>query len=141
MKKVLGLSLALAFFASCSDDDGPVDMGKLTRKWYQVSTEANGETEPYDENEVCGKDYIEFISGGTFKSVDVYDCDGTMPLMDTSTDTYTTSGHTITVGSGSNTGSVTVEKLNSNELKISYQDDWDGDGDEEKVIETYTSTP
>ncbi len=145
MKKLIGLGLAVALFASCSDDDGGIDKNKLMGKWYNVSTNANGETELYDDHEVCGKDYIEFASGGIFRSVDVYGCEGTAAVSDTETGTYTTSGNKLTVGfSGENVegeDTVTVTKLTASELKISYRDDDDGDGDEETIIVTYTSTP
>ncbi len=141
MKKLIGLGLALALFSSCSDDDSSVNMDNLIGKWYYVSVTANGETELYDDHEVCGKDYIEFSADGTLTSVDVWDCDGTTPVTDVESVMYTTSGNKITAMASGLSSTVTVTKLTSGELEISYRGDDDGDGDEETVIDTYSSTP
>lgn len=142
MKKVIGLGLAMALFASCSDDDSSssVNMNNLEGKWYYVSTNANGETEPYDDHEPCGKDYIEFADG-ILTDVDVWDCDGNTPVTEEYSMAYTVSGNKITASAGGETQTVTVKKLTSSELKIAYRDDDDGDGDEETITETYSRNP
>lgn len=144
MKKVLGLGLAVALFASCSDDDkggSSVDMDNLVGKWYYVSATANGETEMYDDHETCGKDYLELTSDNMVKFGDVYGCDGTTPQLEEATiGAYTVSGKKVMFVSAEGNQTLTVKKLTSSELKVSYTDDWDGDGDEETITETYSST-
>ncbi|MCW4468174.1 lipocalin family protein [Flavobacterium sp. MFBS3-15] len=144
MKKVIGLGLAVALFASCSDDDsssGSINPDNLLKKWYYVSVNANGETELWDDHEACGKDYIEFSSGGVLTNVDVYGCDGNTPLTDVFNAAYTVNGNKITATAGGETQTVTIKKLTASELKVAYTTDYDGDGDEETVTETYSSNP
>ncbi|MGQ2983254.1 lipocalin family protein [Flavobacterium sp.] len=120
MKKLIGLSLALALFASCSDDDSSssssVNMDHLTKKWYPVTTTINGVDIPYDDHEECGNDYIEFIEGGVFKEVDVWDCE---PMTDTGT--YTVANKTITTVVDGYTEVATIKSLSSTKLVVTTE--------------------
>lgn len=140
MKKFLALGcLTALLFASCSDDDSSsVDMSKLVGKWYNASITANGQTIPYDDNEVCGKDYIEFTSDKVVKQVDVYDCDGNTPVSDSYSGTYSTDGNKITITIFEQSATATVTRLDGNTLSVTYKEDFDEDGDTEDVTETYT---
>ena len=137
MKRIFGLAIAGLMLASCSNDDdnNKVNMKQLERKWYHVSTTVLGVTEPYDDHEPCGRDYIEFKSG-TITSVDVYDCDGATPLTESFTSTYTVSGNTIIV-SGDDPAEVT--KLNKDTLELTIMSDDDGDGADDKLVLLFTS--
>lgn len=77
MKKFLSLVLGLVLLSACSSDDkeSSVDSTKLTKKWYYSTTKVFGMTFPYEDHEPCGKDYIEFLTGGIVNSVDIWDCE------------------------------------------------------------------
>ncbi|MEO5776339.1 MAG: lipocalin family protein [Flavobacterium sp.] len=137
MKKIKLIALAilsgLAF--SCSSDDGPSTSGEFTGKWYFKETRVGGETIPYDDHEVCGKDYIQFNADGTGKSVDVYNCAEFDEIF-----TYTRNGNNITLTFGGEPSTVQITELSSTTLKVKSTYDYDGDGDEEQVIEVLTRT-
>ncbi len=142
MKKkflVLGLGAMLAFSCS-SDDSDSLDYSKLTRKWYNVSEKVDGETYAYDDHETCGKDYIEFMDTGMGRVVDVFGCDGGVQT-DESEFAWVREGKVVTVSSFGFSNEGTITKLNSNTLQFKVVYDWDGDGEDDEVIETYTSTP
>jgi Lipocalin-like domain len=117
MKKLLGLALMAGLFASCSDDDSAstsVNMDLLFRKWYPTTWVVNGQSMPYDDHEECGNDYLEFMSGGTAKFVDVWDCE---EYVDEGT--YTVDGNVITTNLDEfGNESVEVKKLTSTDLVI-----------------------
>jgi hypothetical protein len=141
MKKFLGLGLLAIAFASCSDDDGPnVDMNQLAKKWYFSSYSVAGQTFPDEDNEPCGKDNIEFAAG-TYTAIDVYDCVDGAPVSDVITGTYTVDGHIVTLNIFGESSTATVTELTATSLKVSYQDDFNDDGNSVTIIETYTSTP
>lgn len=141
MKKFFALAGAIALCAACSDDDNEsIDYSNLTKKWYNVSEKANGETYPYDDHEVCGKDYVEFMTDGTGSFVDVWDCDPGVVSDEFEFD-WARSGKTVTVSTGSVSQEVTIQKLTGTTLEIKVVYDHDDDGDDEPVIETYTSNP
>ena len=139
MKKAFVMLSALAMLAACSDDDDSPDYGKLTRKWYNVSERVGGETIPYDDHEVCGKDYLEFFDNGTGRFVDVFACEPT--ASDEMEFSWTRSGNKITVSGMGITQQVTIHKLSATTLEIKSRYDWDDDGDDDTVIERYTSDP
>ena len=100
MKKIVALLVVVAIalsFSNCSnndDDSTSVTEANFTKKWYYVSYEVNGQTIPY-ENSECARDYIKFISGGTFEEYLVMSCD---PLVaETVNGTWSLSGNTITL--------------------------------------------
>lgn len=134
-------AVALTLGACSSDDESSVDYSKLTRKWYFVAEKVEGETIPYEDHEPCGKDYVEFMSGGMFQYVDVFDCTGNEPLTDNYEGTWTREGNTLTVMLFGEPGEIQIKKLNSSSMEISEVYDYDGDGDEETVVSTFTSTP
>lgn len=135
MKKFFTLGLSLLLLASCSnDDDNSIDAAKLTnKKWYFGTTKVLGQTIPYDDHEACGKDYIEFLSSGTLRQVDVFNCEE-----DEYTVPYTLKGNKVTVSDLGQKVTVTISKLTSSTLEITYKDDYDDNGTQETVVETYT---
>jgi len=141
MKKLLGLGLALALFASCSDDDSSssVNMDNLSGKWYPVSTKAGDETFEY-EHESCAKDYLEFAASGVFKTYEVWGCTGSQVSdSDESTGTYSVSGNKVTIAIDGGTETVTVKKLTSSTLHVTYREDMDEDGEADiTVTEIYS---
>ncbi len=136
MKKIFTLGLGLLMLASCSsDDDNSIDAAKLTdKKWYYGTTKVLGQTIPYDDHEECGKDYIEFLSTGTLRNVDIWDCEE-----DVFSIPYTLKGNKVTVSAFGETMTVTIRKVTNTVLEISYKEDFDDNGTEETVIETYTN--
>ena len=141
MKKFLGLALVAVAFASCSDDDGPsVDMNQLVKKWYVSTYTIEGVAMP-DDNEPCGKDNIEFFANGTLTTVDVYDCNGNTPVSDNESGTYTVDGQKVTLNIDGDSTTATVTELTGSTLKVTYEEDWSGDGTLVTIVETYTSTP
>ena len=118
MKKLLGLGLALLCLTACSDDDSAkpaVDTAKLTQKWYYVSTKIGGQTIPYDGNEACGKDYMEFLTANVVKDVDVYDC---QQDPDVTTGSYTVADKTLTTVLDGETIVYTMKKLDAKNLQL-----------------------
>lgn len=136
MKKIYTLGLGLLLLASCSSDDGgsSIDVSQLTKKWYFNTTKVAGQTIPYDDHEDCGKDYIEFVEGGEMRQVDVWDCE---EYVDTAE--WTLEGKTITISFFGQSASATITKLTETVLEVKTKYDFDEDGDEETVVETYTS--
>lgn len=127
MKKFLGLGLVMLVFASCSDDDSSsnnnnqnpdpdpstIDINHLEKKWYPVSTIANGITIPYDDHEECGYDYVEFADGGVFKEGDIWDCE-----LWEDVGTYTVDGNDITTNIDGYIEEVTITKLTATEFVV-----------------------
>ena len=108
MKKMFTLALGLVLLGSCSSDDSgssTIDTAQLTnKKWYYSNSIVNGVSFPYLDHEACGKDYIEFLAGGVYRDVDVWDCEN-----DITTGTWSLNGETITVNvanEGSNNGNI-----------------------------------
>ena len=137
MKKILTLVLGLTMMAACSsDDDGSstVDNSKITKKWYHNSTIIFGQEFPYDDHEECGKDYVEFLVNGTFKDVDVWDCE-----LDVETVTWKLEGSKLTLVFPDGSKELIVSKLTETVLEVTHQEDYDGDGAEETVISTFTN--
>lgn len=124
MKKVFGLLMAATLIVSCSDDDKKpsVDMSKLTAgKWYYSSSKTTAagqsETEAYEHSCTTSKDYVQFANGSV-TDVNYYsDC-----TSDSTTDTYTLSGSTIT----SDGEVVTVKELSSSKFVIESSETYEG---------------
>lgn len=134
MKKVLSLAIAILCLASCgSDDDAPaVNLDNLQKRWYNVSTIVGGQTIPYDGNEACGKDYLEFQAAGVLKEVDVYDC---QQDPDTTTGTYTAADKTLTTMLDGETITYTIKTLSASKMELVTT--FNGTG----ITYVYTSTP
>lgn len=137
MKKVYALGLGLLFLASCSSDDGggsTIDVSQLTKKWYLNTTIVEGQTIPYDDHEDCGKDYLEFVEGGQFRQVDVWECEEYVEEA-----VWALDGNTITISLFGQSVSTNIVTLTATVFEVENAYDFDGDGDEEMVRETYTS--
>ncbi len=139
MKKMFTLALGLVLLGSCSSDDSgssTIDTAQLTnKKWYYSNSIVNGVSFPYLDHEACGKDYIEFLAGGVYRDVDVWDCEN-----DITTGTWSLNGETITVNvanEGSNNGNIV--SLTTNSLTVSSSFDFNEDGTSETVIQNFTS--
>ncbi len=134
MKKILLAALTLSLFA-CSKDDKKVDNYYETAilgKWAPTTTTANGITEPYDDHEDCGKDYIAFQAGGVLSTTDVFNCEE-----ETNFGTYAISQNFIVANLYGASQALTITNLTPAELVVTYMDDYDGDGTEELVTERY----
>lgn len=140
MKKSIFVLGAVIALAACSDDDESFNYGQLTKKWYNVSEKVGGETFPYEDHESCGKDYVEFLSNGTGRFVDVVACEPGVITDDYEFD-WSRSGKKITVAAGIENQTVTINKLTSNTLEIKAVYDYDDDGEDDTVISVYTSNP
>ncbi len=144
MKKLLGLSLAIFCFVSCSSDDDKaapepsVNLTQLAKRWYNVSYIVGGQTIVYDGNPTgtCGRDFSEFVAGGTLRRSDITDCQ-TDPAVTTGTYTANeTAGiTTLTTAIGGTTSNYTVVKLNATELQLQRVNS------NPVTIEVYTSNP
>jgi hypothetical protein len=134
MKKLMSLAFALVCLASCSsDDDAPsVNLDNLQKRWYNVSTIVGGQTVPYDGNESCGKDYLEFQASGLLREVDVYDC---QEDPDTTIGTYTAVESTLTTILDGETITYTISELNASGLRLKTT--FNGT----EIIYVFTSTP
>lgn len=134
MKKILAFGAFALLLTACSDDDGPsINYNNLYKKWYNVGFKVNGNTIPYDDHEVCGKDYIEF-SESTVSFVDVYGCDGGVQA-GSDVLPYTRNGRNITADGET----VKIKKLTSTALEIEVIGDYDEDGDDDTIVNVYTS--
>lgn len=138
MRKLFLFALAsIAMLSSCSSDDSVnVTEDKLTKKWYYKSYQANGETEPYDHLP-CAKDYVEFLSTGSYIEFYVSNCS---PLQtDPSTGSWVLDGNTVAVAIDGENYSGKVTKLSDTELQLTVRADYDDDGDEENVKVNFTN--
>ena len=142
MKKIITLFVLVAMslsFSYCSDDDNDstaVTEANIAKKWYYVSYEVNGQTIPY-ENSECARDYIKFISGGTFEEYLVMSCD---PLVaETVNGTWSLSGNTISGTIFGETVTGTVSSLTATTLQITDTFDFDDDGTDETVKINYST--
>lgn len=137
MKKVLALAfVAISFLTSCSSDETvSVTDEKLKRKWYFRSYQSQGETVQY-VHQNCVKDYFELLSDGVFTNNYVTSCG---PLIYfTSTGSWTVSGDLITTNESGESKTGKITKLSDTNLQITYQGDFDEDGEEETMKVNYT---
>lgn len=136
MKKFLTLVLGLIMITACSSDDkgsSTVDGAKITKKWYFSTTKIGGQTIPYTDHEDCGKDYVEFLSSGVFREVDVMDCE---LIIDAGT--WNLDGKNLTIFFSDGPKDFVVSKLTATVLEVTYQEDYDDNGVLETVITTFT---
>lgn len=122
--KFSGLLLASALLFSCSSDD---DNGSasIVGKWAFVDTVVDGVSEPYDDHEDCGKDYVEFKADNTYVSVDVWGCEEDVDDYGT----YSLNGNKLTINGMTNDVTITNTRLS-----IIAMEDYDDDGTLEEVI-------
>jgi hypothetical protein len=132
---VLALGLTLT---SCSDDDNSSNntSGNLEGKWIYDKTGAVVEGHDlfidYSHQEGCNKDYIEFVSGGNYKEVEY---SGSECEMSTDETTWSRSGNTLTVGTGEDAMTGTIETLTATDLRIKTTQTFDGET--ETLIATF----
>lgn len=128
MKKLLlFVSIFAISLVSCSDDDDnstTVNEANLLKKWYFKEYVVAGQTIPY-VNEPCGRDYMEFLTGGVYKEYYVYSCDPTEA--DTDTGAWALSGTTLTVNILGDTYSGTISSLTSTTMQLTTTADFDDD--------------
>ncbi|QBZ97203.1 lipocalin-like domain-containing protein [Flavobacterium sangjuense] len=132
--KLIAMTVLSGLVFSCSSsDDGATTSGELTGKWYYKEYKVAGETIPYGGHEACGKDYIQLNADGTGANVDVFSC-----VEDPALFTYTRSGNSVTITSDGQSDTAQITELSSTTLKVKRSYDFDGDGNDEFVIEVYT---
>ncbi|WP_159800349.1 lipocalin family protein [Flavobacterium sp. MK4S-17] len=137
--KLFALGFAALFMVSCSDDDNEAVIRKseLTRTWYPASYKVGNTVTPHDHQAGCNRDNISFDEEGSFMQVEYAEgC-----AVTTSTGEYSVSGNRITINIGEQTTVGTIKELTENKLVVVTKYDFDGDGDEETVRETYASAP
>lgn len=116
--------LTLVFgFMACSDKDEDLTGDKakeaLIGKWTFVSSTEDGENYDYEHECSSKKDYIEFQSNGTFRSI-YYD-DECSEEVDTGT--YSVSGNKLTVKGRDEGNNTFTFKLSGNELELEVEGD------------------
>lgn len=129
IKKLLILSLAVpVIFTSCSgNDDDNNQQVSIVGKWANIDFVIDGISEPYDDHEACGKDYIEFKSDNTYIAIDVLNCEEIQDEFGT----YLVNGSSITVG---NEFSGEITQLTATRLSLKTIEDYDGDGTLDEVV-------
>jgi hypothetical protein len=142
MKKYL-LPLALlsfGLFTACDKgDDSPGEAQQINEEllgtWYIDATIVGDEEFPYDDHEDCGKDYIEFNEDGSYRQIDIWNCEEDVE----DEATYTANQNTITINFSENEVVVMdIATLNSEMLLVEGMEDLDEDGDEEMVQQRFT---
>jgi len=116
--------LTLVFgFMACSDKDEDLTGDKakeaLIGKWTFVSSTEDGENYDYEHECSSKKDYIEFQSNGTFRSI-YYD-DECSEEVDTGT--YSVNGNKLTVKGRDEGNNTFTFKLSGNELELEVEGD------------------
>lgn len=124
--KLSGLLLASALLFSCSSDDDNNASASIVGKWAFIDTVVNGVSEPYDDHEACGKDYVEFKADNTYISVDVWDCEE----YPDDYSTYSVNGNMITI----NNETSEIIQLTNTHLSIKAMEDYDNDGELDELI-------
>lgn len=135
MKKIL-IILVVGFMASCSNDDNVSTKNDSTiyGKWYNKDIVVNGVTIPYDDHEICGKDYIEFYDTNKIRSVDVWNCVEELDWIGS----FSKVNNTLNIINGEFSREVTILVLSSEILSYQFLYDVDEDGIDEEVIQSFT---
>jgi len=129
------LAATVLLLAGCSnDDDSSSNNFTIYGKWYQKESVINNTVFPYDDHEICGKDYLEFYDENKVKSIDVWDCEEDLDWQGT----FTKNGNNLTISNGSENMTVEITELTSESLAFKYNSDVDENGTEEQVIERFT---
>ena len=136
--KFLALAAVVMLFASCSDnDDNSINQSLLTKKWYFKETVVKGVTIPYEGHENCGKDYIEFLQDGVFKSVDIENC-----VSEVDPGTWAVNGNSLTLtfpGDTTDVENSTITNITTTTLQIQLRYDYDEDGEIDTIINNFTA--
>ncbi len=139
------LTVGLLMISCSKDDPKPmpiiiplqqliVEGQSIMGKWYYKETIINGTTIPYDDNETCGKDYLEFYSQTKVRRIDVFDC---QEDVDFDVD-YTKMGNVLTLSSAQGSRTVEITELNPDTFAYKYEYDDNGDGNPERYTERFT---
>lgn len=131
MKKNFLLLFTLPFLSCSKDEAGNENL--LLGKWFYKEKIVNGVVIPYDDHEVCGKDYIDFYSPTQVKSIDIFDCE---EITDWN-GTYTKEDTSININVNGVIRALTILDLRQNFLEVSYEIDTNGDGINETQIEKF----
>jgi hypothetical protein len=130
MKKLVVLFLSVltsgALLTSCSDDN---EGSSIEGKWefYQEGFSFNGQEqlEPWDHEEGCDKDYIEFLGGGVLNEVSYFN-DGESCEESSEQSLWSKNGNTLTVTIGGESQDATIATLDATTLKIVITEDFEG---------------
>ena len=109
-------------FFGCSKNNSDETLS-IMGKWNYKETIINGVTFPYDDHELCGKDYIEFFNENEVKSVDIFECEAIVDW----TGTYSKNGNALTILNGEN--AIVSQIIEFTPTKLSFKFNYDNDGD------------
>lgn len=105
----------------------------LKNKWYYKEITINNITEPYPDNEDCGKDYMQFYNVNSVKNIDVFDCEEDTDWIGT----YSRVDNLLTITANSTTRESEIIELTNHSLKLQYFVDYNNDGVLEKHLYTF----
>lgn len=121
----------LVILSSCSSDDDSSKNASIVGKWtFDTTIINNGIPIPYDDHEVCGKDYLEFKSDNTFVEIDVWDCE--LDVVDYGT--YSKTNNQLMIMSEGETYLAEIIELTNSKLKIKMEFDDNGDGINDNIL-------
>ncbi|UUV21203.1 hypothetical protein [Paenimyroides aestuarii] len=142
MKKIIVTLVVALSFVACNDDDQAVDV--LVGKWFPEAVIINGESQPYQGNANCGKDYLQLNEFNSFEIGDYTQSDAEPPT--TPVDpcpiqkfygSYTVVDNELKLnGSNFFQGGTIIEK-SASKLQLKRMIDVDGDGTDDEVIEVF----
>lgn len=133
MKKYISFLIFLVF-VSCSKDSESSEP-TIYRKWYFIESVIDGVTIPYEGNESCGKDYIEFYQQNHVRMVDIDDCDKDIAWERT----FTFEDFVLTVNDAGFDYSVVVTELSFDYLVYEYDADSNDDGVLEHHVDRFST--
>lgn len=119
--------------SSCSDGNENSSNITISGKWYQRESVIDGVVFPYDDNEVCGKDYLQFYGSNSVKSVDVFDC----TLETDWSGNYSINGNLLTITVNGQSADFEINSLTKSYLELKFSTDINNDGVSEIHIEKY----
>ena len=134
MKKIFILCIIILTLGCSSDKNDRNQSDSIVGKWYYKEIIVNADLViPYDDHEDCGKDYIQFGADGSFRIIDVWDCEED-PMGE---GTYTLEGNILTFFDGPESLQTILLEKTPHALKYNYEFDYDNDGTIDSVTETY----
>ena len=134
MKKIIYFVLMCSAI-NCTKDDKESSMAEISilGKWYHKEVIVNNTVFPYDDHEICGKDFIEFYDIDKIRSVDIWSCAEDVNWIGT----FTKINNILKIQNGSEQRIVEIETLNESTLSYKCKYDSNNDGILENHVETF----